>query len=562
MKAKINPRLVPICVYYFFLTFGNNILWPYFTLQMRSIGLTLSDAGLVGGLAPIFAFVCTPLFGYVGDKIGYKIILIMTILLDVGTSASMNFLPVYREHAPKVALNAQSFDLNSQETIDKTDIVWFGVVIENDNICNGNIADFVIKEIVCDDKTFAVDITFEESDEMNLIEDRCTDMNATSCKYSLEAFPVNSSLLLCDANFRYFDGTFQQGSHSLTLWTYFALRTVLMIVMNACYNITDATAATLAQREHSSFSLIIIFGSIGGLLPPLIMGPVLDNVNLNSKVFDCLTGLEITAQDFKLPFSVSNGILLLLAAFAFGFLDVRVEAPPRKLSLKEEFSWLANSSAISFYLLMFIFGVSAGASDTYFFVYAQEELGASATLLGYMSEAGQISGILILPFAKFLIKKIGSVNMICISMIILCGQLVLVGLTHSNPPWEFIGYKAMDGFFPLMWVSVVIYSGKIAPAALTATAISLCSTIIWIAGKGVGTLLSGLLINKLSISLTFIIVGSFCSLCSMLYWVVYHLILKKYELNHHDDEKGQENVKSDLDEDYLPDIGYKNSTRL
>ena len=94
MKLKINTRIVPICVYYFFLCFGNSILWPYFSLQMRSLGLTLNDVALIAGLAPAFAFIATPLFGYIGDKVGYKIILIITILLIIGTSAALNFLPL------------------------------------------------------------------------------------------------------------------------------------------------------------------------------------------------------------------------------------------------------------------------------------------------------------------------------------------------------------------------------------------------------------------------------------------------------------------------------------
>ena len=122
MKFKINPRLVPICIYYFFLCFGNSILWPYFTLQMRSIGLTLSDVALVGGLAPVIAFIATPLFGYIGDKVGYKIILVFSIFLDIGTSASLNFLPVYREHVPKIALNTKSFNMSSAVSIQKSDI--------------------------------------------------------------------------------------------------------------------------------------------------------------------------------------------------------------------------------------------------------------------------------------------------------------------------------------------------------------------------------------------------------------------------------------------------------
>ena len=34
MKFKFNPRLVPICIYYFLINFSFNMLYPYFTIQV------------------------------------------------------------------------------------------------------------------------------------------------------------------------------------------------------------------------------------------------------------------------------------------------------------------------------------------------------------------------------------------------------------------------------------------------------------------------------------------------------------------------------------------------
>ena len=78
-------------------------MFPYYTLQLRTLGLSLDDAALVGlsffnllsyistdplffskiiiilmllelsgGLCPILAFICGPLLGYLGDKLGFK----------------------------------------------------------------------------------------------------------------------------------------------------------------------------------------------------------------------------------------------------------------------------------------------------------------------------------------------------------------------------------------------------------------------------------------------------------------------------------------------------------
>ena len=50
MKFKFNPKLVPICIYYFLINSSFNMLYPYFTIQMRSLGLSLDDAALISEL--------------------------------------------------------------------------------------------------------------------------------------------------------------------------------------------------------------------------------------------------------------------------------------------------------------------------------------------------------------------------------------------------------------------------------------------------------------------------------------------------------------------------------
>ena len=81
MRLKFKKGLVPICVNYFFLFIGFGLCYPYMTLQMMSLGLTLSDAGIINGMSPIVGFILTPLAGYAGDKLGYKMVLIFSIII-------------------------------------------------------------------------------------------------------------------------------------------------------------------------------------------------------------------------------------------------------------------------------------------------------------------------------------------------------------------------------------------------------------------------------------------------------------------------------------------------
>ena len=52
MKLEFKKALVPICIFYFSLFFSFNLVFPYFTLQLRTLGLSLDDAALIGGWLP------------------------------------------------------------------------------------------------------------------------------------------------------------------------------------------------------------------------------------------------------------------------------------------------------------------------------------------------------------------------------------------------------------------------------------------------------------------------------------------------------------------------------
>ena len=54
MKVEFKKELVPICFFYFFLFLSFGLVFPYFTLQLLTLGLNLDDAALIGGLHNTF----------------------------------------------------------------------------------------------------------------------------------------------------------------------------------------------------------------------------------------------------------------------------------------------------------------------------------------------------------------------------------------------------------------------------------------------------------------------------------------------------------------------------
>jgi len=244
-----------------------------------------------------------------------------------------------------------------------------------------------------------------------------------------------------------------------------------------------------------------------------------------------LTEKLVPVNDFKVPFLLQDACLIIIIIISIFFLDIKITKPEKKLSFKEEFSWLLNPAPLGFLILCFMFGISVGSFNTYVFVFAQEDLGASTSFLGYMDFAASLSALLILPFSKYILKFIGLINTICLSMILYIGRFIGYGLTYQTPPYAFIGLAAMEFLVALYFVAQIDYCSVIAPRSLIATAISLVSVLTWIVGQGLGSLLAGVLVVKYNMRDMFILYGAGISSFFAVYWLLYHLIIKKYEIN-------------------------------
>ena len=106
----------------------------------------MADASLVNGLIPLFAWFLTPLLGYIGDKFGYKIVLITTVIGLMISSTSLNFLPVYRVYSAKVGLDRNMYN-DTLESLDQKSIIWFGKYTEYNSTCDFKPLENAITEI-------------------------------------------------------------------------------------------------------------------------------------------------------------------------------------------------------------------------------------------------------------------------------------------------------------------------------------------------------------------------------------------------------------------------------
>ena len=118
----INTKMLPIKGFAFFLNLGVMIIFPYLTLQMRNIGLSMEDVSLVYGAVPLTTFLTSPVAGYIGDKIGYNIVLVVNLILAGLTATAFDWTPRFYEFSRNPTISA--FYDNNTETYSVTQFVW------------------------------------------------------------------------------------------------------------------------------------------------------------------------------------------------------------------------------------------------------------------------------------------------------------------------------------------------------------------------------------------------------------------------------------------------------
>ncbi len=65
---KINTKIIPVQLFGFLWHVAVYMTFPYLTVQMIEIGLTLEDVSLVYGITPLITFLAAPLSGTVESE--------------------------------------------------------------------------------------------------------------------------------------------------------------------------------------------------------------------------------------------------------------------------------------------------------------------------------------------------------------------------------------------------------------------------------------------------------------------------------------------------------------
>ncbi|XP_077298637.1 uncharacterized protein LOC143919921 [Arctopsyche grandis] len=92
-------ELLPMKLLFFAHVSTFYVFYPYLTIHMRSLGITLEETAIITSVIPLIAIFIPPVAGLIGDKIGnYRLVLVIVSILCGLSSLSLLMVPVGRVH--------------------------------------------------------------------------------------------------------------------------------------------------------------------------------------------------------------------------------------------------------------------------------------------------------------------------------------------------------------------------------------------------------------------------------------------------------------------------------
>ncbi len=179
-----------------------------------------------------------------------------------------------------------------------------------------------------------------------------------------------------------------------------------------------------------------------------------------------------------------------------------------------------------------IHGIVFGVNEGFYAIFVVEELQISATWWGNLFTISTIAFMILNILVGIGHKYIGSMNVIILLSVIFAIKIIVVPFldpyADDDIPVVPILLSLLNTSAPL-YVGVVGYVPKIAPNHLRAAVLGMCTTSIFVLGKGIGALVSGIVSDHLGVRTTLKIFGFSTMGYFVFYFVLYHTVVKHKE---------------------------------
>ncbi|XP_041457236.1 major facilitator superfamily domain-containing protein 6-like [Lytechinus variegatus] len=314
------------------------------------------------------------------------------------------------------------------------------------------------------------------------------------------------------------DGSERDHSDSTFLSTFFLL--LILILFSRTFQCTTSpilhsTTMELLQQKHDDFGKQRIWGAFGWGAFSLISGILIDHYARNSSK---------NLAHFDPAFYLF--LAFMLAAVVFATFIVF----PLQTSIKAQCQriprLIRKPEILGFLVTVCILGMGFGVIGTFLFLYLQE-LEASHTLMGLTLTITCIAEIPFLFLSNRVIRFTGHIGALCFSLF--CYTVRFLGYSLISNPWAVIPFELLHGItYGLSWAACTSYANQNAPPGLALTLQAVFTSVHMGFGKGLGTLLGGLVYDRFGSRNLFRASAFVVGLSGLLYLGLYHVFTKRY----------------------------------
>ncbi|GAU92429.1 hypothetical protein RvY_04511 [Ramazzottius varieornatus] len=541
---QINYKLLPLKIILFAYNGAATALYPFMTIHMKSLGLTLTEIALIYAVMPFVSFVGPPIGGWLADRIGnYKAVFMTFLAFTAVSHVLLMFVPPIAMANTIVDLPLPEFTLtyhcsNSSSYFSHKEYQPISpnssasiISLPKHALSTGNESPKVLLQFMrcattCPDIPvlclYPVDnlspadcsiysdfegryltngsITINAGGETtwsNFHAEKgqpvssvaCSAATSADCAVTCSAQPFEHELVLRQYKI-------VPGDRTLTLTMYIVIRYLAAIGMQTVFPMMDALAYQMSKEHKGDLGMQRTWSLIGmAALTPI------------SGYFVQLASRGKAIADYSPTFYIF-GLAMSLATIMMCFVVLEKKPPSDEVG-KNVVKILKKPKVAVFVTIMFITGCFWGFIENFIFVYL-EELGSPKWFLGFTTTISCLAALPVVAASTFFIRKFGHWKLICF-VLVLYGFRFL-GYSFLQNPFYVVPIEVLEAFTTsLLWVVASTYTGKIAPDYL-ASVQSIQGGAHAAFGRGIGSLIGGIMFDHLKPRMTYRIfaVASFC----------------------------------------------------
>ncbi|XP_076312093.1 major facilitator superfamily domain-containing protein 6-like [Tachypleus tridentatus] len=554
-----RKELVPVKILMFLIYGGQATLYPYFTVHLKSLGMSIRETAIIFAVQPLVAFFVAPVIGALADRIGnFKVLFCFFLTFSAGTCLALYFTPPVENTFQDIELkltchtnasfqNIVSMNVNDTCKLGNHTYMEQLTVLLSDCrfICEGddkNISDslfcFKFNSInqSCTNATEKINFEIFDLNSTAITENNENETTVIHytiakkflfreemydeivCQPKSTTNGVSNCMTLCNIQTKENNQLcLTERKPIKTFWIYLSIRLGVSLGIGLVNGLFDAASMAVAQRCQADIGYQRMWQAIAMCTFAPVSGGLVDWISV-----------DINAKNYS-PCFYLYAALYVTAAIVSLFVDLSMKIPSE--SAFKNLGIILRNVEVDLMLFHLLFlGISWGYLENFLFWFLESELKSTTLLMGLTFTVGAGTGVLMAIYSTWITQKIGYVNVIVLAFA--AYVIRFIGYSYATTPYLCLIYETMESFtVTLMTVGVTLYCSHLAPLEMLTTMMTLWNNVHFISGRAFGSLSGGFMTDAFGFRQTFRLYSYIAAGLCVFYFLINVFYLRKRPLS-------------------------------